>query len=342
MFEGDLSTIYRANLLLRTGNRVLLRIGDFLAQNYPMLYNRAYRIDWVALLGNCPDVEVHVSSRESRLRHAKHISDVVLAAIADRVSCNTLASDSDPSRRLTVHVRLYQDRCTVSLDTSGEPLYRRGYRVKTATAPIRPTTAAALLMMASSTNYDLVLDPFCGTGTFVIEAESIAAGRPPGLNREFAIANSPLHAERTYAYVRRAVQHGSKRLGTQVILGSDLSPDAISAARANAAEVGISCDVGLTVSDALGLNYSQIGLAHKKKLVVANLPYGKRLGSPERARKLAEDFVAVIKTQAVGWDFVVVTPSGMELDFSGLTVTQNISFSNGGILTRATFGSARG
>lgn len=328
--------------MLRTGNRVLLRIESFLAQNYPMLYNRANRVDWVALLGNCPDVEVHVSSRKSRLRHAKHISDVVLAAIADRISCDPVVPDADRTRRLTVHVRLYQDRCTISLDTSGEPLFRRGYRVKTTTAPIRTTTAAALLMLAKSTNYDLVLDPFCGTGTFVIEADSLATGRPPGLNRKFAIANSPLHAERTYAYVRRAVQEGPKPSGTQVILGSDISPDAISAAKANAAAAGVSSRVGLTVSDALSMDYSEIGLDYKKKLVVANLPYGVRLGSPERALKLAEDFVGVIETRAVGWDFVIAAPSRMELDFSGLKVTQNITFSNGGILTRATFGSARG
>ena len=178
-FRGDLASIYRANLAVRTGNRVLLRLGQFLSQSYPMLYNHARRIDWPAVLGNCPDVSIDVSARESRLNHKEGIRQAILDAIRSSMAehdVNTVLVDGGP---LTVKARLYQDRCTLSLDTTGEHLHKRGYRSHATTAPIRETTAAGMLLLAQSKSYDVIIDPFCGSGTFAIEAELIARNYPP-------------------------------------------------------------------------------------------------------------------------------------------------------------------
>ena len=144
--RGNLATVYATNLMHRTGNRVLIRIGDFLAQSYPMLYDHTKRLPWEILLGNCPDVEVKVSFAQCRLRNKSHIQAVVSDAII--AHCKPLGLDPDLLEVIASQslLRLHQDRCTISLDSTGTHLHKRGYRLERVTAPIRETTAAGILV----------------------------------------------------------------------------------------------------------------------------------------------------------------------------------------------------
>ncbi len=336
-FRGDLASIYRANLAVRTGNRVLLRLGQFLSQSYPMLYNHARRIDWPAVLGNCPDVSIDVSARESRLNHKEGIRQAILDAIRSSMAehdVNTVLVDGGP---LTVKARLYQDRCTLSLDTTGEHLHKRGYRSHATTAPIRETTAAGMLLLAQSKSYDVIIDPFCGSGTFAIEAELIARNYPPGMSRRFAIENSPLHAPGMLRHIGRQLLASASDHSTQTVLGFDISPTAIQSAKYNA-DKAPTTGVKFAVCDALALDFSSLLPEGTKGLIAANLPYGVRLGTRTKTQSLVRAFCSVVARTAVGWDFLLIMPEADPVREPGLLVERTLSFSNGGIPVVASLG----
>jgi len=337
---GDLSTIYRLNLSLRSGNRVLMRVSDLPARNYPMLYNRARSIPWEVLLGRCQGVAVRVSSRRSRLRHKKHIASVLYDAISDRMRPLGLTPHLSADGELTVLARLDHDRCILSLDTTGEHLHKRGYRTGAVPAPIRETTAAAILLAAASHDFDLVVDPFCGSGTFLVEAEMIASNAPPGAHRSFAIEQTPLHSEGTHRHQLRLLSQASTDF-RQRILGFDISQDAVELAKRSVLRAGAS-HVSLARTDALSLDFGKLGRRSEDRLIVANLPYGLRLGTASGARALVDQFALSMARTAVGWHYAIVTPRSIHLRQSGLLTTREIEFENGGVSVVASFGRVHG
>lgn len=339
-FQGRLSTIYTANLSMRTANRVLLRLTEFLAQNYPMLYDHARSVDWPAILGNCPVVALHVSSHQSRLRHRDHIRNVVYDAIARRLSDHGNAPELDETGTPTIHVRLLKDRCTISLDTSGEHLHKRGYRAQSGRAPIRETTAASLLMMAAAPEHDLIVDPFCGSGTFLVETDLLARNYPVGAHRQFAMEESPLHAPGTLRHIRKTLLEQAQATADLETIGFDVSAAEVAAANANARAAGAS-SVRVAQANALGLDFRKLGTPYRRPLLVANLPYGKRLGEPTDAAQLLEDFCNHAARQASGWDFAIVTPDWLEIVNRAFLLHQTIRFENGGIPARASIGRIR-
>lgn len=338
-FEGDLSSVYRANLGLRVGNRVLLRLGTFLAQSYPMLYNRARNVPWEAVLGRCQEIEVRVSFSNSRLRNKEHIEKVIRDAILRRLKQLDVSADTSHSHSLTIHARLRRDRCTLSLDTTGAHLHKRGYRTISARAPLRETTAAAVLLIANSATYDLVVDPFCGSGTFVIEANLIARNYPPGAHRPFAITNSPLHSEGKFLHQRRILLAAAGDT-TQRVTGLDISPQAVAQGRKAALDAGVTT-AHLEIADSTTLNFRALECGAERRLVVANLPYGHRLGSPQAARTLLDRFSRILSSTAVGWHFALITPEAMPLTHPKLSVTRKVNFNNGGIPAVVWFGEVK-
>lgn len=335
--RGDLSTIYEANLQVRTGNYVFLRLGHFLSQSYPMLYDHARHVDWAAVLGNCQEISIHVSSRTSKLSHKNNARKVIYDAICARLAEQEQRPNLVKNGVLAVHARIHEDRCTLSLNTSGAHLHRRGYRRHVLPAPIRETTAAGLLQLAESKNYDVLIDPFCGTGTFPIEAEQIARNCPPGLRRVFAIESSPLHAPGTLRHAKRLAVDACLSHSTQTIMGSDVSSAAIEAGRHNA-EQAAARDLQLRVADALTLDFGELASPHSKRLIVSNLPYGKRLGTPTSAESLIKSFCEHIAESARGWAFALVTPRNMPIRHPGLLIDKELAFVNGGVPVIFTLG----
>ena len=169
-FRGPFTTVYHANLQLATAHRVLWRVAEFLAQSYPMLYNKAVKVPWERFLGFEKQVRFSVSSRSSRLHYPPKIAEMVFSAVQTAVLPLGLHPDLSDEATLSVHVRLFQDRCTLSLDTSGEHLHRRGYRTHIGDAPIRETLAA-ILETVNFRQFELIVDPMCGSGTFLLETQ---------------------------------------------------------------------------------------------------------------------------------------------------------------------------
>lgn len=337
--RGDMASIYRINLALRSGNRVLLRLKEFLAQNYPMLYNRARTVPWEAILGKCPNVDLSVSTFGSRLKHKRHVKQVVCDAIADRMAEYGLEPDFATDANLTVMVRLSRDRCTLSLDTTGPHLHKRGYRFLAGPAPIRESTAAGILLAANSKSYEVLVDPFCGAGTLLVEAELIARNEPPGSHRSFAIEWSPLHSSGLLKHQLRLLQ-ASTTPCHQRILGFDISKDAVQYADAAASNAGAS-HISLRVEDATHLDFRALGAQSTRRLIAANLPYGRRLGSFDSVRALVARFSDAVARTADGWHYAFVLPATISLENPALVTTQAVPFSNGGLPVVALLGYVR-
>lgn len=335
-FPGDLASIYRANIGLRSGNRVLLRLGEFLSQTYPMLYDRARKIPWEVVLGKCLDVSIDVSSRRSRLRHMEHIRSVIF----DSISARTHPLGLDPrlvaNGALTIKARLQRDRCSLSLDTTGAHLHFRGYRLASSAAPIRETTAAGILLAADAKKYDVVVDPFCGSGTFAIEADMIARNVPPGAARPFAIENSGLHSPGIYRHQQQQLHKGI-RPSTQRIYAFDISDSAAATASSNASRAG-TAGVIVGCADALSLQFGDLKRPSERGLIVTNVPYGQRLGSISEALTLLNGFLAHVARTAPGWHVAIVSPTEVPVSHIAINQPRRLPFSNGGLPVVATLG----
>lgn len=178
---GGWPEVWRANLMLRGATRVLVRIGAFRALHPAQLDKRAHRFPWADFLRPEVPVRVEATSRKSRIYHAGAITQRIEAALRDSLGA-TIADDAP----VTVKVRIEDDLCTLSLDSSGESLHKRGHKQAVGKAPLRETMAAMFLRQCGFDGREPLLDPMCGSGTFAIEAAEIAAGLHPGRLRRFA------------------------------------------------------------------------------------------------------------------------------------------------------------
>ena len=196
--------MYHTNLNLRSAHRVLLRIDDFLAQSYPMLFNKTSKIPWELYLPK--QFSIQVSSKTSRLHQHKNIAKTLNDAIQAHLNPLGLKPVLKDDAALEIHVRFFQDRCTLSINTSGEHLHKRGYRQLTTEAPIRETLAASLLQTLDLSSFVFVVDPMCGSGTFPIEAALLSTNIAPGLQRTFAFEYLPGFQQSKWERFKREAQ----------------------------------------------------------------------------------------------------------------------------------------
>ena len=189
-FSGFLTHIYRVNLRSRTTERVLLRLREFRAETFRELHHKAARTAWEEFLTPGCAVSIRTTCRKSRLIHSGGVTERILSGISDRLgkpsTMVTTDEENKSARPNFIVVRLVDDHCQISLDTSGALLHFRGYRQATAKAPLRETLAAAMLLSCGWTHDRSLLDPFCGAGTIPIEAALIARKIAPGRKRDFA------------------------------------------------------------------------------------------------------------------------------------------------------------
>lgn len=324
-FRGPFTTIYHANLQLATAHRVLWRVAEFLAQSYPMLYNKAAKVPWERFLGFEKQVRFSVSSRSSRLHYPPKIAETVLSALQSAVLPLGLQPTASDDATLNVHVRFFQDRCTLSLDTSGDHLHRRGYRTHVGDAPLRETLAAAILKTVNLETFDLIVDPMCGSGTFLLEAARLLRGAAPGSERTFAFEAFPGFQKTLWERLKR--EAGDRVQDSSVtLLGFDKNPQMLNAAKSNAERAGVKDAVKFSSADALTLPYDELKTGYKNALIIANPPYGKRLDA-QNVRKLYAELSAVL-SQSPGWTFALLTP---DPTWVVLDVMERLEFHNGGV-----------
>ncbi|MVT00961.1 THUMP domain-containing class I SAM-dependent RNA methyltransferase [Devosia marina] len=305
-FPGSWPDVWRANLMLRGATRVLARIASFRAMHLAQLDKRARKLPWSELLR--PDVPVHVeaSCKRSRIYHAGAAAQRVATAIRDELGA-PIAEDA----ALRIMVRIEDDLVTISIDTSGESLHKRGFKEGVAKAPMRETMAAMFLAQCGYTGAEPVLDPMCGSGTFVIEAAEIALGLQPGRGRNFAFEQLPGFNAKAWAELRTPA---APTPTTTRFLGFDRDPGAIRMASENAARAGISNCTGFAQQSIEDLTPPE----GPPGLVIVNPPYGTRVGEKGPLIGLHRTLGTVLKTRFSGWRVGIVTADRQLAQATGL------------------------
>lgn len=332
-FYGTLRDLARANLRLRTASRILLRLGQFHARALGELERKAALLPWSEWLDPGTELRVRVTCHKSRLYHQRAIAERVLRASGcGGAAAEPEAEDADgppAGGEQLVVVRVLRDEVIVSLDSSGELLHRRGYRLATGKAPLRETLAAALLMGSGWDPSFPLLDPFCGSGTIPIEAALIARGIAPGLQRDFAFRRwrrwdasewVPIVAE-----CRAEVLPGA----AAPILAADRDAGAIRAARANAERAGVEGDISFETRALSGLPRLE-GRGH----LVSNPPYGARVGEVRALRDLYAALGRSVRERLPGWSVTLLCPTAPLERATGLQFTELFRTRNGGIAVR--------
>lgn len=299
-FSGDEAVLYRANLQLRCASRVLLRLGQFRARDFSALVRGIRAQSWREYAVGPTRVTVRATAHRSRLYHTGAIIERVVDTLAE-LGIHAPTDAQDPGE-LSILVRAEDDVFTVSIDTSGELLHRRGWRSEGGEAPLRETLGAALLRLSAWTGDAPLCDPTCGSGTLLIEAALLACGRAPGLLRRFAFQGFPRYRDALYRRVVSDVQKAERRVATLLLCGSDISAEAVALSRRNAERAGI--------AELLRIDCQDVAKAHLPKgpagLVLCNPPYGKRIQGP-RLRNLYRA-IGKYAESAPGWRLGLLCP----------------------------------
>lgn len=274
-FYGDWAAVCYANVFLRTAERILVKAGSFHAESFEDLFQGTRAIPWEELIPKDGRFWVaKATSVKSRLFSPRDIQSIMKKAMVERMAAHYhLAQFPESGADYPVRVTILKDEVTVGIDTTGTSLHKRGYRLMTAKAPISETLAAALIMLTPWKKDRILVDPFCGSGTFPIEAAMMAAGIAPGMNREFLAEQWENLIPKKAWY--DAVDDASSRIDDRIetdIQGYDIDGEVVRAARENARNAGV---------DHL-IHFQQrpvSELRHPKKygFVITNPPYGERL-----------------------------------------------------------------
>ena len=274
-FEGDAEAICRANVNLRTTERILLKIGQFKATTFTELFDATKELPWEEFIPVDGKFWVtKANSVNSKLFSSSDIQSIVKKAIVERLKQKyQVGWFKEDGASYPIRVNLLKDEVTITLDTTGESLHKRGYRPVSGKAPISETLAAALILLTPWNKDRILVDPFCGSGTFPIEAAMIAANIAPGLNREFTAEKWTNLIPKTEWY--QAIEEANDAVNPDIntdIQGFDIDPDVIKIARQNAKNAGVD---KLIHFQARGVNE----LSHPKKygFIITNPPYGERL-----------------------------------------------------------------
>lgn len=278
-FEGDAEAVCRANIFLRTAERVLVKAGEFTAETFDELFEGIKAIPWEDYIPKDSRFWVtKASSIKSKLFSPSDIQSIVKKAMVERLKQHYHVEwFPEDGASYPLRIFLLKDRVTAAIDTSGESLHKRGYRTMTSKAPITETLAAALILLTPWRKDRILVDPFCGSGTFPIEAAMMAANIAPGMEREFTAEQWTNLIDRQLWY--DAVEEARDQVDTDIqvdIQGYDIDGEIVKAARENAKRAG--------VEQLIHFQQRPVSaLSHPKKygFVITNPPYGERLEEKE-------------------------------------------------------------
>jgi len=306
-FAGSWHDVWRANLQLRGATRVLARIAEFRAMHLAQLDKRAHKLPWSDFLVPGTPLRVEASCKRSRIYHDGAAAQRVSKALED-----TLGATITEDAALRIMVRIEDDLVTISIDTSGQSLHKRGFKEGVAKAPMRETMAAMFLAQCGYSGAEPVLDPMCGSGTFVIEAAEIAAGLLPGRARDFAFEHLPSFNRAAWAEMRRP---GPLATPEHRFHGSDRDAGAIRMAKENAERAGLAELIEFQTQTIENLEPP----AGPPGLVMVNPPYGTRIGDSAPLVPLHRTMGTVLKTRFKGWRVGIVTADKSLAQATGLS-----------------------
>ena len=300
--EGSMADIARLNINLRCGARVLMELGSFPAKDFEALFQGVLALPWEDFIPRDGEFPVKGYSLNSTLHSVPACQAIVKKASAKRLGnaygCETLP---ETGSRYQIQFAIIKDQATLYLDTSGEGLYKRGYRARNMGAPLRETLAAALVTLSRYRGKDPFCDPFCGSGTIPIEAALIAKNRAPGLDRSFDAQRWGFLPQRAWLDAAEEAMD-MEFSGAYDIWGGDIDPRAIEIARSNAVKAGVEDCVRFEVADMKDFRRdSQYGQ------LVTNPPYGERLMDRAEAEELYRELGRVWRRLPQGWRTLVLS-----------------------------------
>lgn len=329
-FYGDRKAICRANIFLRTAERVLVKVGYFKAETFDELFEKTKAIAWENYIPEDGKFWVaKAASVKSKLFSPSDIQSIMKKAMVERLKTKYKTNwFKEDGASYPLRVFLMKDMVTVGIDTTGTSLHKRGYRQHQGPAPISETLAAALIMLTPWRKDRVLVDPFCGSGTFPIEAAMIAANIAPGMNRSFLAEDWTKIVKKSMWY--EAIDEANERINDDIevdIQGYDIDGDVLRAARANAEEAGV---------DHL-IHFQQRAvkdLRHPKKygFIITNPPYGERLEEKEALPKLYGEFGESFK-KLDSWSAYMITSYEDTERYFGRKADKNRKIYNGMIKT---------
>ena len=318
-FEGTWPDVWRANLELRGAAKVLARIGSFRALHLAQLDKRARAFPWADYLRANVPVFVEASCKRSRIYHSKAAVQRIETAIRETLGIE-IREDAD----LVLKARIEDDLVTFSLDTSGEGLHKRGAKQAMAKAPMRETMAALFLRQCGFTGVEPLLDPMCGSGTFVIEAAEIAAGLMPGRARHFAFEQFKSFDAAAYVALKAAQ---SPIVPAFKFYGSDRDEGAIAAGRANALRAGVGDFTHFERRAVSDMSPPE----GPRGLVIMNPPYGARIGDAKKLHALYAATGSVLRAKFAGWRVGIITNDNTLARATGLPLKRGAPILHGGL-----------
>ena len=329
-FEGDYLDAFRANLWLRTCDRIMRVMAQFEARSFEELFQGVKKIEWEKLLPEDARFPIRAKCVKSQLMSPSDVQKIAKRAMVERMKA-AYGADwfSETGALFQIDISIRDDVVTVCVDASGEPLSKRGYRTWNGEAPLRETLAAALVLQSGWHPWQPLYDPCCGTGTILIEAAFIATSRAPGLTRRFAMESWPVVTydfERFEAVRREAREKFEEGLKRPIhIAGSDINPEAIELAKRHLRQAGLAGRIELTVKD-----LRDVTLAGEPGVFIANPPYGERLDNARAAHAIARQ-LGLLQRRNPGWTLCAFSADmGFEREY-GRRATRRRRYYNGRI-----------
>ena len=309
VFNGRIFDCFSANLRLRTANRIIMRVAEFKATHFAALEQKIARIPWELYLQEHSPVLVSVSVKKSRLYHDDAVGERVLTGIGQRIP----TSDGSLPNPQTIFIRGFEDRFVVSLDSSGDLLYKRGIKQHGGKAPLRETLAAAALQISGYSPDQPFLDPMCGSGTFSLEAAMIARHIPAGWFRRFAFMDWPAFSQSRWDHIRKTAGGQMTVCGRPIIFASDLDENAIGKLQNTIVEYHLTDAVKAECKDFFTIDPSTIPGA--PGLIAVNPPYGLRLDRNDPDPRFCENLIRHLLDHYPKWSLILVLPEKPLLRF---------------------------
>ena len=335
--------LYRANLCLRTADRVYLQLASFHTEDFDSLFDAVKAIDWQDYFKK----DVHLTVDKVRTHKSVLSSEHTIQSMVHKAVYTKLGEIwhmsvlPESGEEATVRIYLEKDTAIVLLDLSGEPLNKRGYRTHGGDAPLRETFAATLLQQMCWRRKTPLHDPFCGSGTLPIEAALYAYNVAPGFGRHFALENLAIYDKKTETRIKQSEAEKIRPECTARITGSDIDPKAVERARINAEHACVTAGRALQLigsdqriqrPDFIEADFESIAAPYDEGLLITNPPYGERLGSPEEAENLYKNMISLFHSFP-GWQLGVITSHPNFEKALGRKATKTKSFKCGNLDT---------
>lgn len=340
--EGDDQTLYRVALGSGLASHLSLRIGVFRARRFEALIRETKALPWGEILPANAPLSVRARCRKSRLHHSGAVEERVTRAITEARG----AGDASEAP-VEIACRVFHDEVTLSVDLTGAPLFKRGYRKATGKAPLREDLARALLVLSGWNPRAPLLDPFCGSGTIVIEGARMALGLLPGADRPFAFERAPFFDQGRFADVRAQLEERFARDAcTPIVHGADRDEGAVKSARDNAARGG--------VGDVVTLYHAPLGKApfldaapsvdpsNGPGALVTNPPHGKRVGDPNTLKRLYQSLGVHIRRLPDGYRVALLVRDARTARAVGIPLDARLTTDQGGDKVRVLVGEVSG